>query len=108
MAAATEQDVFHAVADPTRRKLLRLLAEEEELPVTEISGHFSMSRRAVSKHLRVLSRSGLVEDRKIGRETRYRLRPEPLFELRDWLAYYERFWDRKMGALKALVEEEKK
>lgn len=101
--AAPKHDVFQAIADPTRRKLLRLL-EGEEMPVTVISGHFPMSRTAVSKHLRILADAGLVKERKIGRETRYRLEPEPLLELKRWLSYFERYWENKMVALKRLVE----
>lgn len=98
-----KHDVFQAIADPTRRKLLHLLGDEE-MPVTVISGHFPMSRTAVSKHLRILADAGLVKDRKVGRETRYRLDPEPLLELKRWLAYYERYWENKLSALKRLVE----
>jgi len=105
-AAAQRPDVFQAVADPTRRGLLRLLGDQQELPVTVLSGHFPMSRTAVSKHLRILADAGLVKERKVGRETRYRLDPEPLRELKRWLAYYERFWDNKLASLKRYVEAE--
>ncbi len=98
-----KHDVFQAIADPTRRELLSLLAEKE-LPVMEISGYFPMSRTAVSKHLHILKEAGLVSERKIGRETRYKLQPEPLLELKRWLSYYERFWDSKLAALKNFVE----
>ena len=63
-----------------------------------------MSRTAVSKHLRILKEAGLVEERRVGRETRYRLQPEPLLEVKRWLAYWERYWENKMLALKAYVE----
>jgi DNA-binding transcriptional ArsR family regulator len=102
-AAAPKPDVFQAIADPTRRSLLRLLVDQE-LPVTVISGHFPMTRTAVSKHLRILSDAGLVKGRTVGRETRYRLEPEPLLELKKWLAYYERFWENKLAALQRYVE----
>ena len=98
-----KHDVFQAIADPTRRELLSLLAEKE-LPVMELTGHFSMSRTAVSKHLHILKEAGLVSERKLGRETRYKLQPEPLLELKRWLSYYERFWDTKLSALKCFVE----
>jgi DNA-binding transcriptional ArsR family regulator len=101
--AAAKHDVFQAIADPTRRSLLKLLAYQE-MPVTVISGHFPMSRTAVSKHLRILADAGLVKERKVGRETRYRLQLEPLQELKQWLSYYERFWDNKLSVLKHLVE----
>ncbi|MGG4493973.1 ArsR/SmtB family transcription factor [Brevibacillus reuszeri] len=104
-ASAPKHDVFQAIADPTRRKLLELLTEQE-MAVTAISSHFPMSRTAVSKHLRILSEGGLVKEQKIGRETRYRMQPEPLQELKSWLAYYERFWDNKLHALKRLVEDD--
>ncbi|XEC97801.1 ArsR/SmtB family transcription factor [Paenibacillus tarimensis] len=102
-AASPKHDVFQAIADRTRRKLLKLLVDGE-LPVTVISGHFPMSRTAVSKHLRILADAGLVKERKVGRETRFRLDAEPLQELKRWLAYYERYWDNKMSALQRYVE----
>jgi DNA-binding transcriptional ArsR family regulator len=102
--AAPKHDVFQAIADPTRRRLLHLLGDREELPVTALSGHFPMSRTAVSKHLRILSDAGLVKERKVGRETRYRLDPDPLLELKRWLSYYERYWENKLAALQRLVE----
>ncbi|WP_432776475.1 metalloregulator ArsR/SmtB family transcription factor [Brevibacillus gelatini] len=104
-SSTAKHDVFQAIADPTRRKLLQLLSEQE-MPVTAISRHFPISRTAVSKHLRILSEAGLVKEQRVGRETRYRMQPEPLEELRSWLAYYERFWDNKLNALKRLVESE--
>ncbi len=100
-----KHDVFQAIADPTRRRLLHLLSDEE-MPVTVISSHFPMTRTAVSKHLRILADAGLVKERKVGRETRFRLEPEPLMELKRWLAYYERYWENKMAALKHYVESE--
>jgi DNA-binding transcriptional ArsR family regulator len=103
MAESAKHDVFQAIADPTRRKMLKLLSEQE-MPVMVISGHFPISRTAVSKHLRVLADAGLVEENKVGRETRYKLNPEPLYELKDWLQYFELFWENKLNALKIFVE----
>lgn len=102
--ALQKHDVFQAIADPTRRRLLHLL-RDGEMPVTAISGQFPMSRTAVSKHLRILAEAGLVKDRKVGRETRYRLEAEPLRELQHWLGYFERYWDNKLMALKLFVED---
>lgn len=102
-ASSAKHDVFQAIADPTRRKLLKLLSKEE-MPVTAISEHFPISRTAVSKHLRVLADAGLVKERKAGRETRYKLEPEPLNELKDWLQYFELFWENKLAALRLFVE----
>jgi DNA-binding transcriptional ArsR family regulator len=103
--SSVKHDVFQAIADPTRRQLLRLLSQGE-MPVMTITSHFPMSRTAVSKHLRVLADAGLVKENKVGRETRYRLNPEPLREVTNWLEYFELFWENKLTALKLFVENE--
>lgn len=104
-ASSAKHDVFQAIADPTRRELLQLLGGRE-LPLKDICGRFPMSRTAVSKHLRILAEAGLVQERKVGRETRYRLDADPLLELKRWLEYYERFWENKLSLLKHYVETE--
>ncbi|MCT2195681.1 metalloregulator ArsR/SmtB family transcription factor [Paenibacillus sp. FSL K6-2441] len=104
-AASAKHDVFQAIADPTRRELLKLLSGQE-LPLKDISSRFPISRTAVSKHLRILAEAGLVRERKVGRETRYRLDADPLLELKRWLAYFERFWENKLSLLKHYVESE--
>lgn len=105
--SAKKHDVFQAIADPTRREVLRLLAEKE-LPISEITAHFPMSRTAVAKHLHILSEAELVSGRKVGREKRYRLQPEPLTELKQWLSFYEQFWNNKLSILKHIVENKEK
>ena len=101
-----ERDVFAAIADPTRRELLRLLADTEELPLHELTPHFQMGRTAVSKHLAILKEANLVADRKVGRETRYRLNAVPLQEIKDWVSFYEKFWTDRVALLKNLLAEE--
>lgn len=103
MSASAKADVFQAIADPTRRQLLKLLGANE-MSVTQISGHFTISRTAVNKHLHILSDAGLVSQTKVGRETRYQLQPDRLLELKRWLAYFEQYWDNKLALLKLLVE----
>ncbi|WP_375090503.1 ArsR/SmtB family transcription factor [Peribacillus sp. RS7] len=103
MSAAEKHDVFQAIADPTRRKVLQLLAEGD-LPISEITSHFSMSRTAIAKHLHILSEAELVSGRKVGREKRFRLHPEPLAELKQWLSFYDQFWDNKLSILKHVIE----
>ncbi|MEF3311384.1 metalloregulator ArsR/SmtB family transcription factor [Paenibacillus sp. GYB004] len=100
------RDVFDAIADPTRRRLIHLLSEAEELPLHELTVHFPMGRTAVSKHLTILKEAGLVLDRKVGRETRFRLNASPLQEIQDWVAYYNKFWSTNMFRLSQLLEEE--
>ncbi len=105
-AVAQARDVYYAVADPTRREIIRLLADADELPLNRLTPHFTMGRTAVSKHLTILKEAGLVTERKIGRETRNRLNPVPLKELQDWLSYYEKFWKQNMLRLDQLLKEE--
>lgn len=100
-----ERDVFIAIADPTRRKIIRILADVEELPLHELTPHFQIGRTAVSKHLTILNEADLVMKRKSGRETRYRLNAAPLQEVKDWLAYYEKFWNERAKLLKNILEE---
>lgn len=102
---AEKLDIFHAIADPTRRELLRLLAGKRQ-SVTTLSQHFPISRVAVSKHLRILEESKLVSVKKIGREKRYQLEAEALLEVKEWLSFYEQFWDNKMLTLKHIIEKD--
>ncbi|MFC4775777.1 ArsR/SmtB family transcription factor [Paenibacillus sp. GCM10023252] len=101
-----DRDVFAAIADPTRRKLMRLIAEAQEIPLHELTSQFAMGRTAVSKHLTILKEAGLVLDRKVGRETRYRLNASPLVEVEDWVSFYRKFWTANMLRLQQLLEEE--
>ncbi|RXZ78606.1 ArsR family transcriptional regulator [Paenibacillaceae bacterium] len=100
------RDAFDAVADPTRRRLIQLLAEAEEIPLHELTAQFQMGRTAVSKHLTILKEAGLVHDRKVGRETRFRLNASPLKEIQDWVGFYSKFWSTNMLRLNQLFEEE--
>ncbi|WP_375790311.1 ArsR/SmtB family transcription factor [Paenibacillus agricola] len=98
--------MFDAIADPTRRRLIRLLAEAEEIPLHELTAQFQMGRTAVSKHLSILKEAGLVLDRKVGKETRFRLNDAPLREIHNWLTFYNKFWNTNMLRLNQLLEEE--
>jgi len=102
-SSAQKYDVFQAIADPTRRDVLKLLAHQE-LPIAEITSHFPMSRTAIAKHLNILSEANLVSGQKVGREKIYRLQPETFQELKDWLSYYDQFWNNKLSMLKYVVE----
>ncbi|EHQ61645.1 ArsR family transcriptional regulator [Paenibacillus dendritiformis C454] len=104
-SSAAKYDVFQAIADPTRREVLRLLADKE-MPISQITSHFPISRTAIAKHLHILTEAELVSGRKVGREKIYRLHPEPLTELKDWLSFYERFWSNKLSILKHVVEQD--
>jgi DNA-binding transcriptional ArsR family regulator len=100
-----EPDVFAALANPVRRRLLEAL-REGPLPAGELAGRFALSRPAVSEHLAVLRQTGLVREEPRGRHRYYHLAAEPLAEIQDWLHPFERFWRDRLAALKSLVEEQ--
>lgn len=100
-----KHDIYVAIADPTRRKIIRLLADADELPLHELTAQFQIGRTAVSKHLAILKETDLVINRKLGRETRYRLNAAPLQEVKDWLSFYEKFWNERATLLKKILEE---
>jgi DNA-binding transcriptional ArsR family regulator len=100
-----KHDVFQAIADPTRRSMLRLISNKE-MHISAITECFPISRTAVNKHLKVLSDANLVSHKKVGRETRYKLNAAPLEEVKDWLSFFDRYWDDKLFALKEFVENE--
>jgi len=96
---------FSALADPTRRALLELLRRGSQ-PAGRIAQAFPISRPAISKHLRLLRRAHLVEQRREGRHRFYQLNPEPLKTVDSWLEQYRSFWEASLANLKAFVEAE--
>jgi DNA-binding transcriptional ArsR family regulator len=93
---------FEALADPTRRRIVELLAEGER-SAGEIASAFPTSRPGVSRHLRVLREHGLVRARGEGRRRLYSLEPEPLAELDEWLGRYRAFWTNRLDALETEI-----
>jgi DNA-binding transcriptional ArsR family regulator len=96
--------VFRAIADPTRREILRLL-REGRYTVGEIAANFPTSRPAISKHLRLLRNAGLVVDHKAGTARVYVLNAKPLLAINAWLRDYETLWGESMRSLKNYIEE---
>lgn len=100
----TETEVFRALADPTRRAVLeRLLAGEKN--ATELREGLGISQPAVSQHVAVLREAGLIAEKKDGRHVRYRLAPQGLAPVFDWLARYHAYWPARVERLKTLLEE---
>ena len=97
-------DIFQAIADPTRRALLDQLRNGEQ-PVKQLAEPFNMTLPAISQHLQILCEAGLVQVRKAGRQRLYRLNPEPLKEVSDWVNHYDQFWQEKLDALGNYLEE---
>jgi DNA-binding transcriptional ArsR family regulator len=91
--------LFSALADPTRRQVVRSLAREPAVTASGLAGELPMSRQAIAKHLQALERAGLVAPRREGRETRYRLTPEPLTDAIAWMEDVGARWDRSLARL---------
>ena len=103
--AATTADVFNAVAEPTRRQLLDALAGARELPVNDLVRELGLAQPQVSKHLRVLREVGAVGVREKGRQRLYRLHPEALRPIHDWVKDYERTWSARFDRLDEVLNE---
>ena len=105
--AATTSDVFNAIAEPQRRKILVLLRAGEQ-PVTELAQELGMTQPGASKHLRVLREVGLVRDRKAGKQRLYGLDARELRPVHEWTRGFERFWNASFDRLDAYVQHLKK
>ena len=101
--ARAHADVFHAVADPTRRAILDRL-RSGGAAVTELAAGFDMTRPAVSKHLRVLREAKLVREERAGRQRVYELTPAPLRNVSQWIESYRSFWPANLMSLKRHLE----
>lgn len=97
-------ELWSAVADPTRRRLLDVLLAHGEATATTLAGELPVTRQAVAKHLAVLDRAGLVESRRQGREVRYAVRPERLDDATRWLARVAAEWDARLATIKRIAE----
>jgi DNA-binding transcriptional ArsR family regulator len=95
---------FDVLAEPTRRRILDLIRDDER-PVKELVAKLDISQPGVSKHLRVLREAGLVEVRTDAQRRLYRVRPEPLAEIDEWLAPYRRLWANRLDALERHLDD---
>jgi DNA-binding transcriptional ArsR family regulator len=100
---AADATVFHAIADPTRRDILLMLRGGER-GASELAKPFAASQSAISQHLAVLRRAGLVDARRAGRRRLYRVKPKPLKKVADWVGFFDDFWDEKFDALGRYLE----
>jgi DNA-binding transcriptional ArsR family regulator len=104
MQVQRQAALFHALGDPTRRALFERLTQGEA-PVSALVERSAVSQPAVSQHLKVLRRCGLVADRREGRSRVYRARPEGLAPLTDWLGHYRAFWPERLEKLSSVLKE---
>ena len=95
-------DAFQVIGDPSRRKMLMLLAEDS-LTINNLADNFDMSRPAVSKHIRILHDAGFISITDIGRERHCTLKKDGFEELQAWIAHFDGFWAAKLKNLEALL-----
>jgi DNA-binding transcriptional ArsR family regulator len=98
------RDVFQAIADPTRREIISMIAHET-LNLNAVADKFNISRPAISKHIKILTECGLIIINKKGRERHCEANLRKLNEVSDWVEQYEKFWTQKLDALENYLEE---
>ena len=106
MSSDVVDGVLAALADPTRRQLLDLLAAHGQATATTLAGDLPVSRQAIVKHLTVLGSAGLVDSVKVGREVRYAVRPEALDTTARWMTSLAADWDRRLAKIKRIAEQD--
>lgn len=98
------RDVFQAIADPTRREIINLIAHEK-LNLNSVAENFDVSRPAISKHIKILTECGLIEIKQQGRERYCEARLEKLNEVSDWVNQYKEFWNKQLDSLEQYLTE---
>lgn len=101
-----KKDIFKAIADPTRRAILMMLAKES-LNLNSVTENFNISRPAISKHIKILIECGLVEVEQLGRERYCKAQPDQLNEVLEWIAEYRVFSDERSDALENMLDQER-
>jgi DNA-binding transcriptional ArsR family regulator len=99
------RDVFQAIADPTRRAIIGLLASQS-LNLNAVADHFTVSRPAISKHIKILTECGLIQVRKEGRERYCQANLHQLQQVSAWIEQYRKFWETKLDALESFLKEQ--
>lgn len=97
-----KRDIFQAIADPTRRAIMLLIAVQSLTP-NAIAEHFDISRQATSKHIRILNECGLLDLKKMGREIHYQLKLDKMDELNIWLEQFRKLWEQRYDNLDNLL-----
>ncbi len=105
--ATPNLDVFQVIADPSRRQILQLLTKDS-YNINSISENFEMSRPAVSKHIKILQTAGFVSIQVIGREHYCILNQEGFNEIRNWIDYFDKFWNSKLKNLETVLKNKSK
>ena len=98
------RDVFQAIADPTRREIINMLAHKK-LNLNSVAENFNMSRPAISKHIKILTECGLIVIEQQGRERHCEVKLQKLGEVADWLEQYQKFWNKRLDALESYLHQ---
>ncbi len=98
-------DVMRALSDPTRRSVYERIAAADEITVIELTRGSGVTKGAISQHLKTLKQAGLVTERPEGRNVYYRVEPEGLTPLADWMSHYGDFWRDRFSNLRAVLKE---
>lgn len=99
-----KRDIFQAIADPTRRAIMVLIASHAMTP-NALADHFDMTRQATSKHIRILNECGLLNQEKAGREIYYQLKIEKMAEIEMWLEQFRKLWESRYDNLDSLLND---
>ncbi|MDZ4821636.1 MAG: metalloregulator ArsR/SmtB family transcription factor [Planctomycetota bacterium] len=102
--ALTTAEIFRAIAEPRRREIIDILVEQNDLPVGDLVQRLRLPQPAVSKHLSVLRKVGLVVVTKQGQQRLYRLNPQQLKPVHDWIKTFEQYWTRSLERIKLRAE----
>jgi DNA-binding transcriptional ArsR family regulator len=103
-AVAELDELWAAIGDPTRRRVVDVLLDRGEATATAVAGELPVTRQAVAKHLAVLDRAGLVQSRRLGKEVRYAIRPQRLVAATRSMAQVAAEWDARLSAIKRIAE----
>lgn len=101
-------DMFYALSDPTRRKILELLASQGQMTATQIVSNFTVSPPAISQHLKVLRQANLVKMEKHAQQRLYQINPQAMLELEDWSKNLAQLWNKRLDVLDELLKVENK
>jgi len=102
MTLSARRDVFQAIADPTRRQIINLVARKA-MNLNTITDHFEISRPSVSQHIKILTECGLIEIEKVGRERYCKVQPNNLKTVSDWIEQYRDLWEEKLDSFETYL-----
>jgi DNA-binding transcriptional ArsR family regulator len=101
----TRRDVFQAIADPTRREIITLIAHQQPMTLNAIAEYFDITRPAVSNHIKILNECGIISIEQVGRERHCKIQPDNLKEVADWAGQFNELWEQKIDSFEKYVNQ---